>query len=240
MDDFLVLSPSSSSSIVSFHNHQENTNHNQKLQILLQTQSHHPWAYAIFWSTNQDDNGHHLSLTWSDGHFLQNPYKQIQSNDTDWFYVLSLTRSFTFGDGSALAKALVSNSVVWLTGAFNLLSSNCDRAKEAHVHGLETLVYVPTANGVVEMGSYHVVHETESGLVCQAQSLFGAGYSSSSSSSTPPSVSLVEEVKKTEGGVISFHDMVGGTLPEEESMNVVEFGEGMVDQQTKKWGKIVR
>ncbi|KAL8208108.1 hypothetical protein R6Q57_007520 [Mikania cordata] len=234
MDDFLVLSPSSSSSVVSFTNH-----HNppapchQKLQHLLRTQPHHPWAYAIFWKTFNHDDGR-LALTWADGYFLQKTnkplLKEIQSpDDTDWFYVVSLTRSFTFGDGSAPANALISNSIVWLTGARDLLSSDCDRAKEAHVHGLETLVYVPTSNGVVEMGSYHLIYQTDSDLVQQSQSLFGAG-SSSSSSSSPPATFL----NKTDGDGISFGDMVGG-LPEEEiSMDVIDFGEPTHDQPPKK------
>ncbi|KAK9076347.1 hypothetical protein SSX86_004681 [Deinandra increscens subsp. villosa] len=243
MDDFLVLSPSSSSSIVSFHETTPPCHH--KLQFLLQTQPHHPWAYAIFWKTlNPDDPP--LALAWADGYFLQNPTKPPlkQTQSPDWFYVVSLTRSFTFGDGSTPSNALVSNSIVWLTGAQTLLSVDCDRAKEAHNHGLETLVFVPTSNGVVEMGSYHLIHQTdESDLVHQAQSLFGAGYSSSSSSSPPESL-LKRQVGKTDGG--------GGNIPfgllEEESINVMGFGDGdgdgegepIMDLQHHKSGRITK
>ncbi|KAI3741414.1 hypothetical protein L1987_59086 [Smallanthus sonchifolius] len=133
---------------------------------------------------------------------------------------------------------MASNSVVWLTGAHNLLSFDCDRAKEAHIHGLETLVYVPTSNGVVEMGSFQLIHQTDSGLAHQAQSLFGAG-SSSSSSSSPPPATLLTQPNKAEGGLVSFADKAGG-LPEEENMNIMDLGEPMLDQQPKKFGKISR
>ncbi|XP_076957425.1 transcription factor bHLH14-like [Bidens hawaiensis] len=210
MDDFLMLSPSTSSSIVSV------TDHHQKLQFLLQNQPHHPWAYTIFWKTINHDNGH-LDLTWADGYFLQTP------DDTDWFYAVSLTKTFTLGDGSAPIKSFSTNSIIWLTGANNIMSYECDRAKEAHIHGLETLVYVPSCNGVVEIGSFDLVNETESDLVHQVQSMFGAGSSSSSSSSRP--VTLVTQHEKTEGGL-------GGLLE--------DLGEPMSDQQVKKVGKIGR
>ncbi|KAJ0910839.1 putative transcription factor bHLH family [Helianthus annuus] len=243
MDDFLVLSPSSSSSIVY---HTPPPPCNQKLQFLLQTQPHHPWAYAIFWKTINQDDGR-LALTWDDGYFLQYPNKPLTKdthspNDSDWFYVVSLTRTFTFDDDSSTpTKALLSNTTVWLTGAHNLLSIDCERAKEAHIHGLETLVYVPTSNGVVEVGSYHVVDQMGSDLAHQAQSLFGAGSSCSSSSSPPATV--LEVVRRNEGGVISFGDVdvdVVAGLPEEESMNVIDFGEHVLGQQVIKSGKIGR
>ncbi|PWA90985.1 myc-type, basic helix-loop-helix (bHLH) domain, Transcription factor MYC/MYB N-terminal [Artemisia annua] len=97
------------------------------------------------------------------------------SDDAEWFYVVSLTRSFSAGDGSAPANSFASNSVIWLTGAHSLLSFDCVRAKEAHIHGLETLVYIPTTNGVVEMGSFHVINHTESDLAHRAKSLFEMG-----------------------------------------------------------------
>ncbi|XP_071716580.1 transcription factor bHLH14-like [Rutidosis leptorrhynchoides] len=244
MDDFLILSPSSSYSIVSFPNHQTNTTTqptcHQKLQLLLQSQPHHPWAYAIFWKTiNHDDDGH-LDLTWADGYFLQNPNKPDNMDEADWFYVVSLTKSFTFGDGSVPMKALTLNSIVWLSGNHNLMSFDCDRAKEAYIHGLETLVFIPTSDGVVEMGSYDVINQNESDLANHAHSLFGAG--SSSSSSSP--VTLLKQPNnklgaRTDGHVISFEDMVG-ELPEEESMNFIDFGATKLDQHPKKFKNLSR
>ncbi|KAM0012048.1 putative transcription factor MYC/MYB [Helianthus debilis subsp. tardiflorus] len=247
MDDFLILSPCTPSSVVPFPDHHHaNTptlppSHQKKLQSLLQCQPNHPWAYAIFWKTFNHDDGR-LALTWADGYFLENPNKPqlIRSHNDDeaWFYTISLTRSFTLGDGSAPAKALASNSVVWLTGAHNFLSFDCSRAKEASIHGLQTLVCVPASDGVVEMGSFHVLHQTESDLTHQVQSLFGCGSSSSSSSAAAASSSslfspaLVPQPYETQWDMFSF-----GGLLEEERTNT---GVPTFDQQHKKFGKTHR
>ncbi|KAD3069033.1 hypothetical protein E3N88_36913 [Mikania micrantha] len=154
MDDFLILSPSTSSSIVSFTDHTSPPTH-QKLQSLLQTQTHHPWAYAIFWQTVNHDDAR-LTLTWADGYFLQNHnkllplgpvlLKEVQSpTDADWFYVISLTRSFTSGDGSAPAKALESNSVVWMTKP-NIPSSDTSEHSDSDCQVLLTTTKKPGTN----------------------------------------------------------------------------------------------
>lgn len=92
--------------------------------------------------------------------------------DAEWFYIMSLTRSFSIGDGVP-GKAFASGSLVWLTGAHELQFHNCDRAKEAQMHGIETLVCIPTSIGVLEMGSSDMITENW-GLVQQAKSLFGS------------------------------------------------------------------
>ncbi|KAK9074304.1 hypothetical protein SSX86_006901 [Deinandra increscens subsp. villosa] len=184
MDD-LILSPSSSSSITPCNTLQ------QKLQTLVQTQPHQ-WAYAVFWQTFHHDSQTCVSLSWADGHFEKDHHpdpecgkfalKEIQclfgtdnNDDAEWFYLISLTRSFTPGDGSVPGTAFASNTTIWLSGVDQLRSFKCERANEAQIHGLETLVCVPTSNGVVEMGSYFVIEESWS-LVHQAQVLFGGGY----------------------------------------------------------------
>lgn len=212
-----MISPSSSSSLVSLsHSHEAATappSLQQKLQFILQSQPDW-WAYAIFWQTSNDDAGR-LFLAWADGHF-QGPkhssshttaisgavhaerrkiLKGIQSligndndvnpnniidhenitadvTDAEWFYVMSLTRSFFAGDGVP-GKALSSGSLVWLTGGHELQFYNCDRAKEAQIHGIETLVCIPTSDGVLELGSSGIIRENW-GLVQQAKSLFGS------------------------------------------------------------------
>ncbi|OAY48955.1 transcription factor MYC2 [Manihot esculenta] len=96
-------------------------------------------------------------------------------NDVEWFYVMSLTRSFSAGDGIP-GKALTTGTMVWLTGGQELQFYNCERAKEARMHGLQTFVCVPTCNGVLELGSSDMVRENW-GLVKQAKSLFGSDVS---------------------------------------------------------------
>ncbi|KAJ9563520.1 hypothetical protein OSB04_008680 [Centaurea solstitialis] len=241
----------------------------QKLQNLLQNQPQ-PWQYAIFWQAFNNESNDCISLSWGDGHFQTNNHhipttntttttlpsstssatfltvdstksglREIQAllgpenrDDAEWFYVISLTRSFTPGDGSAPGTAFGSNSMIW--------SSSCERAKEAQIHGLETLVCIPTANGVVEMGSYNVIEESWS-LAHQVQSLF-RGDSTSSNCSTPaPLPSLFQHKHENKSmninafsndheNTVSFADMVlmaGGLEEEEEEEegmnNIMEF-----------------
>ncbi|KAJ8748492.1 hypothetical protein K2173_003390 [Erythroxylum novogranatense] len=93
-------------------------------------------------------------------------------NDAEWFYVMSLTRSFSAGEGIP-GKALSTGSLVWLTGGHELQFHNCDRAKEAQMHGIETLVCIPTYSGVLELGSFDMITENW-GLVQNVKSLFGS------------------------------------------------------------------
>ncbi|XP_021820563.1 transcription factor MYC2-like [Prunus avium] len=70
---------------------------------------------------------------------------------------------------------VISGSVVWLIGAHELQFYNCDRAKEAQMHGFQTLVCIPTPTGVLEIGSSDSIRENWS-LVQQAKSLFGSDF----------------------------------------------------------------
>ncbi|XP_019154218.1 PREDICTED: transcription factor MYC2-like isoform X3 [Ipomoea nil] len=90
--------------------------------------------------------------------------------DAEWFYVMSLARSFSAGDGVP-GKAFSMGSLVWLSGAHRLQMYNCERAKEAQIHGIQTLVCIPTGAGVVELGSLEIIKENWS-LVQQVKSLF--------------------------------------------------------------------
>ncbi|CBI38690.3 unnamed protein product, partial [Vitis vinifera] len=160
----------------------------ERLQFIVQSQAEW-WAYAIFWQTCNDDNGR-IFLAWGDGHFQGGKGMGIQAlitenpdmdglmdgdvTDVEWFYVMSLTRCFSAGDGVP-GKALSSGSLVWLTGAQELMFYNCERAKEAQIHGIDTFVCIPTGNGVLELGSSDVIRENW-GLVQQAKSLFGSDH----------------------------------------------------------------
>lgn len=202
MED-LVLSPSPSSSLVSKSSMSPTPTATpsltlqQRLQLMLQTQP--PlccWSYAIFWQLLNHDDGR-LLLAWGDGHFqgstnltpaslsLSHRRKLLHPNpntttpprpdataDAEWFYLMSLTRSFSAGDGIP-GKALSTGSLVWLTGARELELYKCDRTKEAELHGIRTLVCIPTGDGVLELGSCDVIPENW-GLVQRAQSLFGS------------------------------------------------------------------
>ncbi|KAI9181491.1 hypothetical protein LWI28_015445 [Acer negundo] len=91
--------------------------------------------------------------------------------DTEWFYVMSLPRSFNAGDGGIPGRALSTGSLVWLTGSHDMQFYNCERAKEAQMHGIQTFVCVPTSCGVLELGSSDIIRENWN-LVQQIKSLF--------------------------------------------------------------------
>ncbi|KAE8685148.1 hypothetical protein F3Y22_tig00111100pilonHSYRG00108 [Hibiscus syriacus] len=208
----LIISPSSTSSLVSFSHETPPLTLQQRLQHVIERQPDW-WAYAIFWQTSNDDQGR-LFLAWGDGHFqgTKDTFPKLRANkssdiqvlhdertkvmegiqalvgdnhdidmsmidgsdisDAEWFYMLSLTRSFSAGDG-VLGKSLTTGSLVWLTGAHDLQFYNCERAKEAQLHGIETMVCIPTSCGVLEFGSSEIIRENW-GLVQQMKYLFGS------------------------------------------------------------------
>lgn len=90
--------------------------------------------------------------------------------DAEWFYVMSLAQSISLGDG-VVGKAFNSGSLVWLSGGNQLRFYNCHRAKEAQIHGMQTMVCVPTSDGVLELGSDLIITENWN-LVQQVKSLF--------------------------------------------------------------------
>ncbi|KAK4488695.1 hypothetical protein RD792_004472 [Penstemon davidsonii] len=198
MDEFNtnnIVSSSSSSSIISSMSHQDQQppTLQKKLQYILQTQPDW-WAYAILWKTSKDENDR-IYLTWGDGHFqvakIKNPISSQPEKkkvlrggenpdttgsvdgdvtDTEWFYVMSLAQSFSLGDG-VVGKAFSSGSLVWLSGENQLRFYNCQRAKEAQIHGMQTMVCIPTLDGVLEMGSDVMITENWN-LIQQVKSLF--------------------------------------------------------------------
>ncbi|MCE3050978.1 hypothetical protein HAX54_048645 [Datura stramonium] len=115
---------------------------------------------ALICENNNGDNNNGVVVEDGDG----------DVTDAEWFYVMSLAQSFSAGDGVP-GKAFSTGSSVWLTGSQQLKFHSCERAKEAHVHGIETLVCIPTSNGVLELGSSELIKENW-GLVQQVKSLF--------------------------------------------------------------------
>lgn len=112
------------------------------------------------------------SIITENHHDIDNMSLNADVTDAEWFYVMSLTRSFSAGEGVP-GKAFSTNSLVWLTGGHELQFYSCERAKEAQMHGIETLVCIPTSSGILEMGSQEIIGENW-GLVQQAKSLFGS------------------------------------------------------------------
>ncbi|KAL5062475.1 hypothetical protein RYX36_024212 [Vicia faba] len=220
MEDF-IISPSSSSSMIQ-NSLPQTSSLQQKLQLLLQSQSDN-WVYAILWQTTNDEKGNPF-LSWGEGHFQgtketttsNKPYdtdintdKNTSTNgDAEWFYVMSLTRRFSVGNSSSISlpgKAFALDSVLWLNSKQELQFYNCERSNEAHLHGIETLICIPTTNGVVEMGSYENILQNWN-LVNQAKSIFQTSSSESNSISKPdllPTNPLDQNISFSDIGFIS-------------------------------------
>ncbi|WMV44125.1 hypothetical protein MTR67_037510 [Solanum verrucosum] len=89
----------------------------------------------------------------------------------EMFYAVSAPNCFVSED-DLIVHAYNSGSYVWLNNYYELQLYNYDRAKEAHLHGIRTLVCISTPHGVVELGSSQVIPENLE-LVQLIKSLFG-------------------------------------------------------------------
>lgn len=76
--------------------------------------------------------------------------------DAEWFYLVSMMQSFVNGCGVP-GQAFSSAMPVWIIGSERLQGYNCDRARQAQQFGIQTMVCIPTLNGVVELGSTDLI-----------------------------------------------------------------------------------
>ncbi|XP_076883686.1 transcription factor MYC2-like [Bidens hawaiensis] len=78
--------------------------------------------------------------------------------DTEWFFLISMTQSFVNGNGLP-GQAVVTNQPVWVAGVDRLMSSHCERARQGQGFGLQTIVCIPSVDGVIELGSTELIHQ---------------------------------------------------------------------------------
>ncbi|MCD7455019.1 COP9 signalosome subunit CSN2 [Datura stramonium] len=90
--------------------------------------------------------------------------------DTEWFFLISMTQSFVNGSGLP-GLAMYGSSPIWVTGTERLAASQCERARQAQGFGLQTIVCIPSANGVVELGSTELIFQS-SDLMNKVKVLF--------------------------------------------------------------------
>ncbi|KAE8731938.1 Transcription factor MYC2 [Hibiscus syriacus] len=90
--------------------------------------------------------------------------------DTEWFFLVSMTQSFVNGNGLP-GQAFLNSSPVWVVGSDRLAGSMCERAQQGQVFGLQTMVCIPFANGVVELGSTELITQS-SDLMNKVRALF--------------------------------------------------------------------
>ncbi|KAL0331563.1 UNVERIFIED_CONTAM: Transcription factor MYC2 [Sesamum angustifolium] len=95
--------------------------------------------------------------------------------ESEWFYMASVTKTFAAAD-DLVFRAFSTASNVWLAGHQELQFSDCGRTKEAQLHGITTLVWVPTSCGVVELGSSDLIKEDWGLMQLIGKSLLNANY----------------------------------------------------------------
>nr|GLL27505.1 transcription factor bHLH14-like [Ipomoea trifida] len=164
-----ILSSSSSSSIPN--------SLQKRIQFFLHNRPEW-WVYAIFWQATKGGHGR-VVLSWGDGHFrgtkgvgpsrsnplqLQNKFEGeglVEGNVTEyaeWYYMVSMTKSFAAPD-DLIVQTFDSGSYIWLSDSNQVQFYHSERAKEAHLHGINTLVCFSTSAGVIELGSSDSIHE---------------------------------------------------------------------------------
>ncbi|KAJ0989946.1 hypothetical protein J5N97_008302 [Dioscorea zingiberensis] len=90
--------------------------------------------------------------------------------DTEWFFLVSMTQSFVNGEGIP-GQALFAGSTTWIAGADRLAMAPCERARQAQVFGLQTMVCVPLGSGVLELGATDLIHHSTE-IMSKVRSLF--------------------------------------------------------------------
>ncbi|XP_074583503.1 transcription factor MYC2-like [Curcuma longa] len=76
--------------------------------------------------------------------------------DTEWFFLVSMTQSFIDG-GDLPGQAFYSRVPSWVAGAGRLTSSPWERARQAQMLGIQTMVCVSVGSGVLELGSTDLI-----------------------------------------------------------------------------------
>ncbi|CAN7026918.1 hypothetical protein IGI04_025117 [Brassica rapa subsp. trilocularis] len=127
-----------------------------------------------------------LSLTISGVSFpVKDEDDDVELTDMEWFYLVSMTCSFRSGSGLA-GKAFATYNPVWITGLDMINGSGCSRANQGGDLGLQTIVCIPSDNGVLELGSTEQIREN-TGFFRKIRFLFNfKGYGAMNSSKPRP------------------------------------------------------
>ncbi|KAM7497387.1 hypothetical protein LguiA_021801 [Lonicera macranthoides] len=132
-------------------------------------------GYILSWADGLYRGAKDINLPGFDRSFEKMVTTGIDSTcniDPELFYMVSMTRPFLAGD-DFIGWSFTNGSHSWLANDDNnsLELYDYERAKEAHMHGLVTLVCVPTSRGVLEVGSSNLIKE-DRGFVNLAKSVF--------------------------------------------------------------------
>ncbi|KAI3812720.1 hypothetical protein L1987_17432 [Smallanthus sonchifolius] len=88
----------------------------------------------------------------------ENDVVDEEVTDTEWFFLISMTQSFANGNGLP-GQAAFTNQPVWVAGCERLMTSHCERARQGQGFGLQTIVCIPSADGVIELGSMELIFQ---------------------------------------------------------------------------------
>ncbi|MQL71861.1 hypothetical protein Taro_004221 [Colocasia esculenta] len=93
--------------------------------------------------------------------------------DTEWFFLVSMTQNFLNGAGLP-GHVFFTASAAWIAGSDRLAAASCDRARQAQLFGIQTMVCVPVGGGVVEFGSTGLIYQN-SEIMNKVRVLFNFG-----------------------------------------------------------------
>ncbi|KAL2901396.1 Transcription factor MYC2 [Bienertia sinuspersici] len=107
------------------------------------------------------------------------PSVEEEVTDTEWFFLISMTHTFSSGEDLP-GQAHLSSTPIWAAGLDRLSSSPCNRAKQGSCFGLQTMVTIPVLDGVLELGSTDVILQSPD-LMNKVRVFFGPGSGSGDS-----------------------------------------------------------
>ncbi|KAJ8568249.1 hypothetical protein K7X08_020971 [Anisodus acutangulus] len=148
--------------------------------------------------------------------------------DTEWFFLISMTQSFVNGSGLP-GQAMYSSSPIWVAGAEKLAASYCERVRQAQGFGLQTMVCIPSANGVVELGSTELIIQS-SDLMNKVRVLFnfnndlGSGSWAVQPESDPSALWLTDPSSSAMEVRESLNTVKTNSVPSSNSNKKIAFG----------------
>lgn len=94
----------------------------------------------------------------------------------EWFFNSSMFYSSIIRGGDLPSYAFFNSSPIWVVGSDQLAGLPCDRARQGQSLGLQTMVCIPWANGVVELVSTDAIFhgEDQMDLIKKVRVLFNS------------------------------------------------------------------
>ncbi|KAM0024145.1 putative transcription factor Nin-like family [Helianthus debilis subsp. tardiflorus] len=136
------------------------------------------WTYAIFWESSIVDDTDSFTLKWGFGYYqevIDKPNRiswatSVEVSDIGLFTFYLIRKSLDNNNGLPV-QVMLSNQPVWLAGREQLSASHCEWAQKGQGLGLQTMVCIPSRDGVVELGSSELIFQS-SNLIKQVRALF--------------------------------------------------------------------